>query len=58
MPSNTEATEFGLQVFLDTLARALAAQAALFHAPKRRRGAGGVNVVDADNAELQLFEGP
>ena len=52
MPSDTEAAEFGLKVFLDTLARALAAQAALFHAPKRRRGAGGVNVVDTDNAKL------
>ena len=49
---DTESAELGLEVLFDTFAGAFSTQPAFLHAAKRRSGAGGVDIVDADDTKL------
>ena len=53
---DTESAELGLEVLFDAFAGAFSTQSAFLHTAERRSGAGGVDIVDADDAKLQAFE--
>src|SRR3546814_9596453 len=54
--SDREAAEFRLQILADALVAAFAAEAALLRAAEGGGRGGRVDVVDADDAEVQAFE--